>query len=96
MVVSGREQRATAALLGGFGAALGFGGLFAAIAMIVVPFQVGLADLWSKNAFGDPAFYIFAGFGIFFLIVAGGGTYLCRRAYHLYRTKRPSAGGIND
>jgi len=76
-------------MLGGFGAALLFGGLFAAGTMIVVPFQVGLADLWRENAFADPAFYVFAGFAILFLILAGAGTYLCLRARRLYRDGRP-------
>ncbi|MBU2043036.1 MAG: hypothetical protein KKA37_13615 [Alphaproteobacteria bacterium] len=84
-MVNDRGRRNLVGVLGGFGAALLFGGLFAAGTMIVVPFQVGLADLWRENALADPAFYIFVGFAILFLILAGAGAYLCLRAWRLYR-----------
>jgi len=87
-VVSDRDQRNLTALLGGFGAALLVGGLFATGVMILVPFQSGLAELWGEKALADPAFYIFAGFAILFLILAGVGACLCLRAYRLYRPKR--------
>ena len=81
-------RRKLAGMLGGFGAALLFGGLLAAGTMIVLPFQVGLVDLRRENALADPAFYIFAGFAILFLILAGAGAYLCLRALRLYRDGR--------
>ena len=83
-----RDRRNLTAFLGSFGTALVVGGLFAAGAMIVIPFQSGLADLSGENALADSAFYIFAGFAILFLILAGVGAYLCLRAYRLYRPKR--------
>ncbi|MNI24187.1 hypothetical protein D3C73_777990 [compost metagenome] len=85
-MVNDRDRLRLVRIFGGLGASLLLGGLFAAGTMVVVPFQVGLADLWRENAFTDPAFYIFAVSAIFFLILASAGAYLCLRAGRVIET----------
>ncbi len=80
-------RRSAVAFVGGLGGGLLLSGLFAAGCMIVIPFQVGLAESWPETAASDPVFYIFAGFAILFLIAAGGGALLCRQAYRLFRAE---------
>ena len=89
--MSDRQRGILIGLFGGLGAGLLLGGLFAAGAMVVIPVQVGLAGQWGTEALNDPIFYLFAGFALCFLIVAGVGVYLCSLAYRLYRSKRPKA-----
>lgn len=84
-MVSDRDRLVSASFFGGLGVSLLLGGLFAAGAMVVIPFQTGLADIWRDDAFTDPAFYIFAVSAIFFLILAAAGAYLCLRAWRVYR-----------
>jgi len=90
VVVSDRQTRGLIGLFGGLGAALLLGGLFAAGAMVIIPFQVGFAGQWGTEALNDPVFYLFASFGLAFLILAGLGAFLCFKAWRLYRPKRPA------
>lgn len=94
MVVSDQHP-APSVFLGGLGAALLLGGLFAAGLLIVLPFQIGLVETLGE-ALQDAVFYIFAGMAGLFLMSAAGGAYLCLRAYNTHRKNRPTAGATHD
>lgn len=86
--MSDRDERNLAVFFTSLGISLIVGGIFAAGAMIVIPLQVGLFEAWGANVFAEPTFYIFAGFAVAFLIVAGVGAYLSLRGYRSLKSGR--------
>ncbi len=84
-----RDDRTSAIFFVSLGASLIVGGLFAAGVMVVIPWQVGLFEVWGANTLAEPTFYVFAGFALAFLILAGVGAYLGRRGLRVLRSGRP-------
>lgn len=88
-MVRDRGDRALGIYFASLGASLTAGGIAAAVAMIVIPVQVGLFKAWGANVLAEPSFYLFAGFAMAFLILAGVGVYLGLRGYQTLRSGCP-------
>lgn len=88
-MVSDRGDRVLATFFASLGASLTAAGIIAAGAMIVIPLQVGLFKAWGANVLAEPGFYIFTGFAMAFLILAGTGVYLGLRGHQTLRSGRP-------